>query len=133
MIRRPPNFTRTDPPFPYTTLFRSGLLYRFPELKLVARAGIVHRLDKDTSGLLVVARHEKAQTYLVRQLQQHTVRREYVALVHGGLDAAGTVVRDIGRDPRVTVRMPVDRPLAPKRAVTKYEIGRATCRARVCP
>lgn len=98
----------------------NGLLHRFPELKTVARAGIVHRLDKDTSGLLVVARHEKAQTYLVRQLQQHTVRREYVALVHGGLNAAGTVARDIGRDPRVPVRMTVDRPIAPKRAVTHY-------------
>src|SRR3546814_5629267 len=103
------------------------LLYRFPALKLVARAGIVHRLDKDTSGLLVVARHEKAQTYLVRQLQQHTVRREYVALVHGGLDAAGTVVRDIGRDPRVPVRMTVDRPIAPKRAVTHYAPRRSGC------
>lgn len=98
----------------------NGLLYRFPELKSVARAGIVHRLDKDTSGLMVVARHEKAQTALVRQLQQHSVRREYVALVHGSLTRAGTVDRDIGRDPRVPVRMTVDRPIAPKHAITHY-------------
>ena len=61
----------------------NGLLYRYPELRQVARAGIVHRLDKDTSGLLVVARHERSQTDLVRQLQARTVRREYLALVHG--------------------------------------------------
>lgn len=102
----------------------NGLLYRFPELQAVARAGIVHRLDKDTSGLLVVARHERAQTHLVRQLQRHAVGREYVALVHGMLTAAGTVERDIGRDPRVPVRMTVERPLAPKPAVTHY----APCR-----
>jgi len=98
----------------------NGLLYRFPELGSVARAGIVHRLDKDTSGLLVVARHEKAQTHLVRQLQQRSVHREYVALVHGTLGAGGTINRDIGRDPRVPVRMTTDRPVAPKQAVTHY-------------
>ncbi|TAL78442.1 MAG: RluA family pseudouridine synthase [Burkholderiaceae bacterium] len=99
----------------------NGLLYRFPELKMVARAGIVHRLDKDTSGLLVVARHEKAQTHLIRQLQKRTVSREYVALVHGNIVAAGTVDRAIGRDPRVPVRMAVDRAIAPKPAITHYE------------
>ncbi|HEU0229648.1 MAG TPA: RluA family pseudouridine synthase [Burkholderiaceae bacterium] len=98
----------------------NGLLYRFPELLSVARAGIVHRLDKDTSGLLVVARNEKTQTHLVRQLQQRTVHREYVALVHGVVAAAGRVERDIGRDPRVPVRMTVDRPIAPKPAVTHF-------------
>jgi len=51
----------------------NGLLYRYPELAQVARAGIVHRLDKDTSGLLVVARNEVAQTHLVRQLQARTM------------------------------------------------------------
>lgn len=105
----------------------NGLLYRFPELLSVARAGIVHRLDKDTSGLLVVARNEKAQTHLVRQLQQRTVHREYVALVHGLVAVAGRVERDIGRDPRVPVRMTVDRPIAPKPAITHF----APCRSGV--
>jgi 23S rRNA pseudouridine1911/1915/1917 synthase len=98
----------------------NGLLYRFPELKAVARAGIVHRLDKDTSGLLVVARHEKAQTHLIRQLQERTVSREYVALVHGNIVKAGTVDRPIGRDARVPVRMAVENPIAPKPAITHY-------------
>lgn len=99
----------------------NGLLYRFPELAAVARAGIVHRLDKDTSGLLVVARHEQSRMHLVRQLQARTVHREYIALVHGRLDAAGRVELAIGRDARVPVRMAVERPIAPKPALTHYE------------
>lgn len=99
----------------------NGLLYRYPELIKVARAGIVHRLDKDTSGLLVVARHELAQTHLVRQLQARTVSREYIALVHGRLSTAGTVDLPIGRDARIPVRMATDRPIAPKQAITHYE------------
>jgi 23S rRNA pseudouridine1911/1915/1917 synthase len=90
----------------------------------VARAGIVHRLDKDTSGLLVVARNEVAQTHLVRQLQARTMGREYLALAHGRMLTAGTVDRPIGRDPRVPVRMSVERPNAPKAAVTHYSLLR---------
>jgi len=105
----------------------NGLLFRYPELARVARAGIVHRLDRDTSGLLVVARTGIAQTQLVRQLQARTVKREYCALVHGALSGRGTVDAPIGRDTRVPVRMSADRPVAPKPAVTHYEslgIGR---------
>jgi len=112
----------------------NGLLHRFPELAQVARAGIVHRLDKDTSGLLVVARHERAQTHLVRQLQARSVSREYIALVHGVLRAAGTVDQAIGRDARVPVRMSTDRPIAPKQAITHYEpkrVGRLPAGAPV--
>lgn len=102
----------------------NGLLYRYPELERVARAGIVHRLDKDTSGLLVVARHEIAQTHLVRQLQARQVKREYRALVHGVLSSSGVVREPIGRDVRVPVRMSVEHPIAPKEAITHYEAGR---------
>ncbi len=102
----------------------NGLLYRYPELAHVARAGIVHRLDKDTSGLLVVARNELAQTHLVRQLQARTMGREYLALAHGRMLNAGTVDRPIGRDPRVPVRMSVERPNAPKAAITHYSLLR---------
>ncbi|WP_269497535.1 RluA family pseudouridine synthase [Castellaniella sp. S9] len=98
----------------------NGLLHRYPELARVARAGIVHRLDKDTSGLLVVARHEIAQTHLVRQLQARSVKREYLALAHGWPDAEGTVDLAIGRDARVPVRMSVQQPIAPKPAITHY-------------
>jgi 23S rRNA pseudouridine1911/1915/1917 synthase len=102
----------------------NGLLYRYPELAHVARAGIVHRLDKDTSGLLVVARNEVAQTSFVRQLQARTMGREYLAMAHGRMLTAGTVDRPIGRDPRVPVRMAVERPNAPKAAVTHYSLLR---------
>ncbi len=102
----------------------NGLLHRYPELAQVARAGIVHRLDKDTSGLMVVARNEIAQTHLVRQLQARSMGREYVALAHGWVAAAGKVDRPIGRDPRVPVRMSVERPVAPKPAVTHYSPAR---------
>ncbi|HLV29170.1 MAG TPA: RluA family pseudouridine synthase [Burkholderiaceae bacterium] len=99
----------------------NGLLYRYPELARVPRAGIVHRLDKDTSGVMVVARTEEAQTHLVRQLQARTVHREYLALAHGRLEGSGTVDREIGRDPAVPVRMSVERPIAPKPAITHYQ------------
>ena len=100
----------------------NGLLHRFAELSGVARAGIVHRLDKDTSGLMVVARTPVAQTSLVRQLQARSVSRQYLALAHGHIKpASGTVDQPIGRDPRVAVRMTVQRPIAPKQAITDYE------------
>lgn len=106
----------------------NGLLFRYPELGQVARAGIVHRLDKDTSGLMVVARNATAQTHLVRQLQARSVHREYCALVHGYLPGAGRVEAAIGRDPRVPVRMSVLRPVAPRPALTAY---RALAQGRV--
>lgn len=98
----------------------NGLLYRYPELARVPRAGIVHRLDKDTSGILVVARTEQAQTDLVRQLQARTVRREYLALAHGRVTQGRSVDKPIGRDSAVPVRMSVERPIAAKPALTHY-------------
>jgi 23S rRNA pseudouridine1911/1915/1917 synthase len=85
----------------------NALLHHAPELAAVPRAGIVHRLDKDTSGLLVVARTLTAQTHLVRQLQARTVRREYLALVRGRVAAGGEVDAPIGRHPTQRTRMAV--------------------------
>ena len=98
----------------------NGLLYHFPELAHIPRAGIVHRLDKDTSGLLMVARTEIAQTHLVRQLQERSVGRQYVALVKGHIDDEGVIDAAIGRDRRVAVRMSTDEPIAAKEARTRY-------------
>jgi 23S rRNA pseudouridine1911/1915/1917 synthase len=98
----------------------NGLLHRYPALSQVPRAGIVHRLDKDTSGLMVVARTIQAQTHLVRQLQARTVGRRYVALVVGHVTQSGRIDLPIGRDARVPVRMSVDRAIAPKPAITHY-------------
>lgn len=85
----------------------NGLLARYPESSLVPRAGIVHRLDKDTSGLLVVARTLEVQTDLVRQLQARTVSRQYLALVWGVMARAVTVDAAIARHPRDRLRMAV--------------------------
>jgi 23S rRNA pseudouridine1911/1915/1917 synthase len=86
---------------------QNALLHHAPELAAVPRAGIVHRLDKDTSGLLVVARTIAAHTDLVRQLQARTVRREYLALAAGDLARGGTVDAPIGRHPARRTTMAV--------------------------
>ncbi len=99
----------------------NGLLYRYPELAGVARAGIVHRLDKNTSGILVVARSATAQTALVRQLQARSVKRQYLALVHGHVAGPGTQSEPIGRDPKNPIRMSSINPIAPKEAITHYQ------------
>jgi len=85
----------------------NGLLAHSPALRNVPRAGIVHRLDKDTSGLLVVAKNLTAQARLAEQLAARTVKRTYLAVVHGEPPARGTIDEPIDRDPRVRTRMAV--------------------------
>ncbi len=98
----------------------NALLHHAPALAGVPRAGIVHRLDKDTSGLLVVAKTLEAQTDLVRQLQARTVRRHYLALVHRVVCGGGTVDAPIGRHPTQRVRMAVVQSGRP--AITHYTV-----------
>jgi len=85
----------------------NALLQHAPGNAALPRAGIVHRLDKDTSGLLVVAKSELAHTDLIRQLQARTARREYAAVVYGTVRADGIVEAPIGRHPRDRTRMAV--------------------------
>ena len=85
----------------------NALLHHAPSLAALPRAGIVHRLDKDTSGLMVVAMTPEAQTDLVRQLQARTVGREYLAVVHGDLARAMTIDAPIGRHPTQRTSMAV--------------------------
>jgi len=85
----------------------NGLLNLEPGLRTVPRAGIVHRLDKETSGLCVVARTLKAHSHLVAQLQERTVAREYLAIVVGDIPDEGTVDEPIGRHPKDRKRMAV--------------------------
>jgi 23S rRNA pseudouridine1911/1915/1917 synthase len=87
----------------------------------VPRAGIVHRLDKDTSGLMVVAKTLIAQTDLVRQLQARTVKREYLALVWGTPRVAGKVEASMGRHPRDRIKMAISENASAKPALTHYE------------
>ncbi len=98
----------------------NGLLYRYPELKAVPRAGIVHRLDKDTSGLMVVARTLAAQHHLVQQLQARSVKRHYLAIAQGLVRADGKVDAPIGRHPRERIKMAVTGNGKP--AVTHYRV-----------
>lgn len=85
----------------------NGLLHLDSELAELPRAGLVHRLDKDTSGLLVVARSQRAYQSLIEQLQQRAFEREYRAIVNGLLVAGGTVNEPIGRHPTHRIRMAV--------------------------
>jgi 23S rRNA pseudouridine1911/1915/1917 synthase len=96
----------------------NALLYYDPALSSLDRAGIVHRLDKNTSGLMVIARNEKSQKYLVEQLQNHSVDREYSAIVYGHMIAGGTVDQPIGRDPKDRVKQAVS--MSGKDATTHY-------------
>jgi len=85
----------------------NALLHYAPAARTLPRAGIVHRLDKDTSGLLVVACNETAQTDLVRQLQARTVKRQYLALARGVVKGDQLVDQPIGRHPTQRTRMAV--------------------------
>ena len=98
----------------------NALLAHEPRLSAVPRAGIVHRLDKDTSGLLVVAKTLAAHTDLVRQLAARTIRREYLAVVHGRVARDGVIEAPIGRHPVRRTRMAVT-PRG-RQAVTHYEV-----------
>jgi len=98
----------------------NALLAHEPKLRQVPRAGIVHRLDKDTSGLMVVARNLTAQARLAAQLAGRSVKRSYLALVHGVPPARGTVEASIGRDTRVRTRMAVTE--RGKEARTNYRV-----------
>ncbi|HTH74523.1 MAG TPA: RluA family pseudouridine synthase [Trinickia sp.] len=100
----------------------NGLLHRYPDAAGLPRAGIVHRLDKETSGLMVVARTLEAQTDLVRQLQARTVKRRYVALVWGAMPDEGIIDAPIGRDPRERTRMAVVAGSTGKSARTRFRL-----------
>jgi 23S rRNA pseudouridine1911/1915/1917 synthase len=102
----------------WTGTLANALLYYDPSLSKLDRAGIVHRLDKNTSGLMVVARNEKSQKYLVEQLQNHSVDREYSAIVYGHMIAGGTVDEPIGRDPKDRLKKAVSE--NGKEATTHY-------------
>ena len=98
----------------------NGLLHYAPELESLPRAGILHRLDKDTSGLLLIARSIAAHTRLVRALEQREIRREYRAVCNDRLTAGGTVDAPIGRHRVQRTRMAVSD--SGKPAVTHYRV-----------
>ncbi|WP_066016628.1 23S rRNA pseudouridine(1911/1915/1917) synthase RluD [Endozoicomonas atrinae] len=104
----------------YTGTLLNALLHHYPDNATLPRAGIVHRLDKDTTGLMVVARSLAAHTDLVAQLQDRTVHREYEAVVRGVMTGGGVVDAPIGRHPQNRLKMAVVR--GGKPSVTHYRV-----------
>tara|TARA_B100001029_G_scaffold179156_1_gene187724 strand:- start:645 stop:1598 length:954 start_codon:yes stop_codon:yes gene_type:complete len=98
----------------------NGLLHLIPDLKTIPRAGIVHRLDKDTTGIMVVAKTTRSHASLVNQLLQRSIKREYEAVVVGVLTGGGVVDAPIGRHPVHRKRQAVND--AGKEAKTHYRI-----------
>ncbi len=100
----------------------NGLLFRYPQAKDLPRAGIVHRIDKDTSGLMVVALSAKAHFRLTKAIAKHRVVREYEAIACGLITAGGTIEGEIGRDPNNRTRMAVVPDGMGREAVTHYRV-----------
>lgn len=100
----------------------NALLHFDPRLAELPRAGIVHRLDKDTSGLMVVARSLRAHAALIEQLSGREVHRQYLAVVVGPMIAGGTVDAPIGRHPTDRIRQAVVKEGQGKQAVTHYRV-----------
>ena len=98
----------------------NALYHYHPLSQDLPRAGIVHRLDKDTSGLMVVAKTLEAQVDLVRQLQARSIKRQYLALVYGEIIAGKTIITPFGRDPKNRLKMAVTR--QGKEAITEFRV-----------
>jgi 23S rRNA pseudouridine1911/1915/1917 synthase len=123
VINKPPGLVVHPGSGNWTGTLMNALLHHIPGIAEVPRAGIVHRLDKDTSGLLVVAKTLEAQTDLVRQLQARTVKRQYLAIVSGIVRRDGMVEAPIGRHPVHRVKMAiVPETLGGKPAITHFRV-----------
>ena len=100
----------------------NAVLYHYPQTSVLPRAGIVHRLDKDTSGLMVIALSKYAQIKLVRAISKHDVVREYEAICEGLITAGGTIEADISRDPYNRTKMAVVCDGLGREAITHYRV-----------
>jgi 23S rRNA pseudouridine1911/1915/1917 synthase len=131
VINKPPGMVVHPAVGNYSGTLANALVYYFQhkELPLLAgnsyeRPGIVHRIDKDTSGLMVIAKTDWAMTHLARQFYYHSIDREYHALVWGDVEnESGTVIGNVGRDPYNRMQMRVfDEGENGKHAVTHFEV-----------
>ena len=108
----------------YTGTLVNGILYHCSDLSGingVIRPGIVHRIDKDTSGILVIAKNDEAHNKLAIQFKDHSIKREYYALVEGKFsNTNGTIDKPLGRDKKERIKMAINE--EGKRAVTHYEV-----------
>lgn len=120
VINKPANFVVHPGAGNPSGTILNALLSHFPDIENVPRAGIVHRLDKDTTGLMVVAKTLSAQTSLVNQLQAREMGREYEAVIIGNMIAGGTVDANIGRHQTKRTLMAVRETGKP--AITHYRV-----------
>ncbi len=120
VINKPAGLVMHTAPGNLSGTLQNGLLHHFPHLSTIPRAGIVHRLDKDTSGLVMIAQTLEAHFALVQQLQERSVHRIYDAILHGEMVAGGTVDEPIGRHPIDRKRMAVNE--KGKTAITHYRV-----------
>ena len=120
VINKPANLVVHPAAGNYTGTVLNALLHHYPDNAALPRAGIVHRLDKDTTGLMVVARTLEAHTDLVAQLQERSVHREYDAVVRGVMTGGGSVDAPIARHPQNRLKMAVVR--GGKPSVTHYRV-----------
>ena len=98
----------------------NGLIYMYPELANLPRSGLIHRLDKDTTGLLIVARNINSFTFLTRALQERSINRYYIGYVHGILMKNGIINQPISRHKVDRKKMSVN--ISGKEAITNYEV-----------
>ena len=120
IINKPSGLVTHPGPGNWKGTLANALLHYNADLSRLDRAGIVHRLDKNTSGLMVVAKNPKSQKYLVEQFQTHSVEREYSAIVYGNMISGGTVNDPIARDPKDRIKQAVR--VNGKEAVTHYRV-----------
>lgn len=122
VINKPAGFVVHPAAGHYSGTLQNALLHYDNLLEEVPRAGIVHRIDKDTTGLLVVARTLKSHRAIVKQLQARDMHREYQAVVHGVMTGGGIVDQPIGRHPRDRIRMAVRENGKP--SITHYRVAK---------
>ncbi len=120
VINKPADFVVHPAAGHYTGTLQNALLHFDESLAAIPRAGIVHRIDKDTTGLMVVARNLSSHKYLVDQIQRHEIVREYQAVVHGVMTGGGMVDQPIGRHPRDRIKMAVRE--NGREAITHYRL-----------
>jgi len=120
VINKPADFVVHPAAGHYSGTMQNALLHYDASLAKIPRAGIVHRLDKDTTGLMVVARNLSSHKYLVDQIQKHEVIREYQAVVHGVMTGGGMVDLPIGRHPRDRIKMAIRE--NGREAITHYRL-----------
>lgn len=124
VINKPKNMVVHPAPGNYTGTLVNGLLYHCKDLSGingVIRPGIVHRIDKDTTGILVIAKNDEAHNSLAKQFKDHSIKREYYALVEGRFSKeSGTIDKPLGRNKKDRLKMDIVE--GGRRAITHYEV-----------